>query len=243
MRSPVVWADAIAAVSDEYKNATVSLIDPSLITSTSFDVDTNNIVRVGDPVVAADIAARVQPIRLAVDQRAAQTGNPSGEVRMRVQIPRTSYAGKIRRGWQVRVTASDRNPELENYLIVVDAVVDSSWRASITIEGMVNVENNVLPFTPTAITGRVTNSHPHNIAGATVRAFYLEDGVWLFALAASADSSGHYALSGTDPARTYVVVASKTGYITQYYNNAFDFVTATPVAHNATGVDFELVPV
>lgn len=240
MRSPVPWADAIAAVSDTLKNATVSLIDPSLVTTT-FDVDTNATVQVGNPVVAADIPARVQPIRLSVDQRAAQAGNPTGEVRMRVQIPRLSYSGKIRRGWQVRVTNADRNPELENYLIVVDAVVDSSWRASITIEGMVNVENNVSPYTPTAITGRVTNSHPHNIAGATVRAFYLDDGIWLFALAASADNSGHYALSGTDPARTYVVVASKTGYVTQYYNNAPDFATATPVAHNATGIDFELV--
>lgn len=242
MRSPVVWADAIAAVSDEYKNATVSLIDPSLVTTT-FDVDTNQTVQVGNAVIASDIAARVQPIRLSVDQRAGATGNPSGEVRMRVQIPRTAYSGKIRRGWQVRVTEATRNPELEDYLIVVDAVVDSSWRASITIEGMVNVENTVSTAVVTSITGRVTNSHPHNVANATIRAFYEEDGIWLFALAASTNNSGHYTLSGTDPTKTYAVVASKSGYVTQYYDGAADFDTATVVAHNATGIDFELVPV
>ena len=239
MRSPVVWADAIAAVSDEYKNATVSLIDPSRVQST-FDADTNVTVQVGNPVVAADIPARVQPIRLSVDQRAAQTGNPTGEVRMRVQIPRTSYSGKIRRGWQVRVTAADRNPELENYLIVVDAVVDSSWRASITIEGMVNVENDVQPFTPPAITGVVTDG-ADPIPGVVVRAFRLEDGIWLWELAATTDANGSYSLAGSNPAYTYAVVAKKTGYITEYYDGAADFAGATLVAHNATGVDFELV--
>jgi len=62
-------------------------------------------------------------------------------VRLRVQIPRTSVTGKIQRGWIVRVTEATRNPELLDYVLVVDAAVDSSWRASITIECSVNVEN------------------------------------------------------------------------------------------------------
>lgn len=140
MRAPVVWASAIGVVSDSYKNATVSLLDQSLVTST-YNASTNTYTHVGDPVVVSGVAARVQPIRLQVDQRGAQTGNPSGEVRMRVQIPRTAYSEKIQRGWQVRVDEATRNPELENYLLIVDAVVDSSWRASITIEATVNVEN------------------------------------------------------------------------------------------------------
>jgi len=49
--------------------------------------------------------------------------------------------GKIQRGWIVRVTEATRNPELLDYVLVVDAAVDSSWRASITIECAVNVEN------------------------------------------------------------------------------------------------------
>lgn len=141
-QAPTVWADRIAAVSATYMNATVSLLDPSRVTSV-FDVDTNAFVQTGDPVVASNIAARVQPVRLAVDVRAGGTGNPSSEVRIRVQIPREAFVGKIQRGWQIQVTASDRNPELLDYLFVVDSDVNSSWRASHTIEATVNVENAI----------------------------------------------------------------------------------------------------
>jgi len=139
-QAPAVWADSIGTVSDEFKNAVVDILDPSLVTS-SYNVDTNVTTYSGDPVIAAGIAARIQPVRLAVDTRGASTANPSGEVRLRVQIPRTSVTGKIQRGWIVRVTEATRNPELLDYVLVVDAAVDSSWRASITIECAVNVEN------------------------------------------------------------------------------------------------------
>lgn len=238
MRAPTVWADAIGVASDGFKNATVDILDPSLVTST-FDVATNGYTFVGNPVIASDIPARVQPVRLAVDQRAGATGNPSGEVRMRVQIPRDSFSGKIKRGYQIRVTEATRNPELENYLIVVDAEVNSSWRASITVEGMVNVENESTPTTPTQITGLVTDG-TDPIAGVVVRAFREEDGIWLWELAATTDADGSYVLAGTNPAYTYAIVAKKTGYVTEYYDGAVDFAGATPVAHNATSVDFEL---
>lgn len=139
-QAKATWADTIANVSADYMNATVSLIDPSLVSS-AFDVDTNAYVNTGNSVVASDIPARIQPIRLAVDGRPGSSGNPSSEVRMRVQFARDAYAGKIKRGWQVRVTSASRNPELVDYLIVVDAVVGSSWRATTTVEGAVNVEN------------------------------------------------------------------------------------------------------
>lgn len=238
MRAPTVWADVIGAASDGFKNATVDILDPSLVTST-FEVATNSYTTVGNPVVASDIPARVQPVRLAVDQRAGATGNPSGEVRMRVQIPRDSFSGKIKRGYQIRVTEATRNPELENYLIVVDAEVNSSWRASITVEGMVNVENESLPTTPTAITGSVTDG-TDPVGGVVVRAFREEDGIWLWELAATTDANGSYVLAGTNPTYTYAIVAKKTGYVTEYYDGAVDFAGATLVAHNATGVDFEL---
>jgi hypothetical protein len=38
-------------------------------------------------------------------------------------------------------------------------------------------------------------------------------------------------------------VASKTGYVASYYDGAADLDTADVVAHNATGVDFDLVTV
>ena len=238
MRAPLVWADVIGEISDDYKNATISLIDPSLVTST-FDVNTNQFVQVGNPIVAENIAARVQPVRLAVDTRAGSTGNPSGEVRIRVQIPRTTFAGKIQRGWLIRVTAADRNFELLNLLFVVDSDVNSSWRASHTVEATVNVEADANWATVPFIGGTV-ESGGDPLAGAVVRAFQEVDGLWLFRFAATTDANGSYQLRGTDPSATYAVVASKTGYVTSYYDNAVDLDTASVVAHNATGVDFAL---
>lgn len=140
-QAPVTWSDAIAAVSDGFKNAVIELRDPSLVTSTR-DVETNQVVTTGNPVIATNLEARIQPIRGAMDVSGGQVSNPSGEVRIRVQIPRTAYDGKINRGWQIRVISAERNPELVDYLFVVDANVNSSWRASNTIEATVNVEND-----------------------------------------------------------------------------------------------------
>lgn len=241
MRAPLVWADVIGEISDTYKNATISLLDPSLVTS-DFDVETNTYTQTGNPVVAEDIDARVQPVRLAVDTRAASTGNPSGEVRIRVQIPRASFAGKAQRGWLVRVTAADRNPELLDYLFVVDANVNSSWRASNTIEATVNVEADAnwaeVPFI-----GGAVESAGEPLAGVIVRAFEEVDGLWLFRFAAVSDADGTYQLRGTDPIATYAVVASKTGFVTSFYDGASDLDTADVVAHDATSVDFDMVEV
>ncbi len=241
MRAPIVWADAIGEVSATFMNATVSLLNPSLITGV-FDVDTNSFVSSGNPVVAEGISARVQPVRSAIDVRAGSTGNPSSEVRIRVQIPRTAFSGKIQRGWLIRVTAADRNPEMLNQLFVVDAEVNSSWRASATVEATVSVENDAnwaqVPFI-----GGLVRSSGEPLAGVVVRAFEQVDGLWLFRFAATSDADGTYRLSGTDPSATYAVVASKTGYVTSYYDGAIGLDTASVVAHNATGVDFDLVAV
>lgn len=240
-QAPSVWADRISAISNEFKNATISLLDPSLVTST-FDVNTNGYVQVGDPIIAENISARVQPVRMAVDTRAGGTGNPSGEVRIRVQIPREAYAGKIRRGWLIRVTAADRNAELLDYLFVVDAAVDSSWRASVTVEATVNVEADANWDALPSVSGFIESDNLP-LAGVVVRAFEQVDGLWLFRFAATSKTDGTYQLRGTDPDATYAVVASKTGYATSYYNGASDLDTADVVAYNATGVDFDLVTV
>ena len=139
-QAPVEWASRIGAISDTFKNAVIDLLDPSLVTAT-YNVDTGLTTYVGDPVVRAGVRARVQPVRSSADIRGAGTGNPSGEVRVRVQLPRLPELGKIRRGWIVRVMSADRNLELDNYVLVVDSVVNSSWRASVTVECSVNVEN------------------------------------------------------------------------------------------------------
>ncbi len=139
-QAPSVWANRIAAVSERFQNAIVDIVDPSAVT-TDFDVDTNEIDQTGTGVIASDIQARIQPVRLSVDTRGTSTGNPSGEVRMRVQMPRESVGQKVKRGWLIRVTESERNPELLDYVLVVDAEVNSSWRATLTVECTVNVEN------------------------------------------------------------------------------------------------------
>lgn len=134
------WVTAIERVSDRFKNAKVSLIDPSLVTTT-YDPVTNTETTTGDPVVVADVPARVQPFRVSNDLSANGTGNPSGEIRIRVQLPRESYTGRIQRGWQVRITEATRTPDLETYIFYVDSVVNSSWRASITMECTANLDN------------------------------------------------------------------------------------------------------
>ena len=133
------WNDRIKIQSDKLKNAQIELRDPSRVMSV-YDPVTNTLIQTGDPVVWTG-PARVQPVRLAVDTRGASTGNPSSEVRMRVQIPREAVSTRIERGWIVRVIDSEYNDQLEGYQLVVDAAVDSSWRASITVECSVNVED------------------------------------------------------------------------------------------------------
>ena len=140
------WSDAIGRTSDLYKNATITLLNPALVTTT-FDVNTNLPVVVGDGIVVANIPARIQPVRLSVDSAAGATNNATGEVRLRIQIPRNAYSGRIARGWHVKVTQADRNPSLTRYLFFVDSNINSSWRASNTIEVTTNVEN-VVPAAP-----------------------------------------------------------------------------------------------
>lgn len=135
-----VWSDRIADFSDTMKNARIQIIDPSAVTST-YDPATGAFTSTGDPVVATDVAARIQPFRIGIDIGANGTGNPSGELRLRIQIPRGSVLGRIQRGWQIRVLGAERSPDLKSYLFFIDAVVNSSWRASITIEATTNLEN------------------------------------------------------------------------------------------------------
>lgn len=139
-QTPVVWSDAIAKISDEFKNVTVDIIDPSLVTST-FNVDTNAYTPTGNPVLASGIAARFQPVRMAVDVGSGAPAANSSEIRARVQIGREVYSGIISRGMRIRITAAARNPNLVDMIFYVDANVNSGWRASNTVEVTTNVIN------------------------------------------------------------------------------------------------------
>lgn len=139
-QAQVGWADRIATVSDAFKNVTVSIIDPSQSVTSVYDPDTNAYTTTGDPVTASGIAARFQPVRMAVDASGAPAYN-SGEVRARIQIERTAYSGAITRGMRIRITEATRNPTLVDMIFYVDANVNSGWRASNTIEVTTNVVN------------------------------------------------------------------------------------------------------
>lgn len=140
-KGPVEWADRIGAASDQFKNAVITILDPTLVTTT-FNVETGVTTTTGDAVKASGVAARIQPIRSSSDVSGAQVSNPSAEVRVRIQIPRAAFVGKIKKGWLIRVTSATRNPELVNYLFAVESSLNSSWRASTTIEAVSNVEND-----------------------------------------------------------------------------------------------------
>lgn len=133
------WADLIAAVSDAFKNITVSIIDPSQ-SAGPYDEDTDTYTTTGNPIVASGIAARFQPVRMAVDASGAPAYN-AGEVRARIQIERTAYSGAITRGMRIRITEASRNPTLVDMIFYVDGNVNSGWRASNTIEVTTNVVN------------------------------------------------------------------------------------------------------
>jgi len=139
-RAQVDWADRIAAASDQFKNIAVSIIDPSLSVTSVYDPDTNEYTTTGDPIVASGIAARFQPVRMAVDSSGAPAYN-AGEVRARIQIERTAYSGAITRGMRIRITEASRNPTLVDMIFYVDGNVNSGWRASNTIEVTTNVVN------------------------------------------------------------------------------------------------------
>lgn len=238
-QAPAQFPDRIAAVSDRFKNAVVDVLDPSLLTS-SYDPNTNTMVQSGNPVVVSGVAARVQPVRLAVDTRGSSTGNPSGEVRMRVQLPREAVGQKVKRGWLIRVTAADRNPELLDYVLVVDSEVNSSWRASLTVEATVNVENEADWTVATAITGEVLYAGDP-VVGADVFGFVEVEGVWVTALTAKTKADGSYRLVGTDSTKQYRVAVAADGFVPGFYDGQPDIDAADSVAHNATAVDFELV--
>ena len=139
-QAQVGFADRIAAVSDTFKNITVSIIDPSQSVTSVYDPDTDTYTTTGDPIVASGIAASFQPVRMAVDASGAPAYN-SGEVRARIQVERTANSGAITRGMRIRVTEATRNPTLVDMIFYVDGNVNSGWRASNTIEVTTNVVN------------------------------------------------------------------------------------------------------
>ena len=140
MKSFTNWETQIAEVSSlsDFQNATIQIIDPSLLTKV-YDYETNTYTVTGDGVVYTG-QARVQPQRGARDEQ-FMVGDPSAAKYILVQIP-SSEVDFIKRGFQVMVTDGGRNPSLVNFLFTVVADVNSSHMASHTFECVVDVEQN-----------------------------------------------------------------------------------------------------
>lgn len=124
----------------EYQNATVDIRDPTLEDFT-VDVENGDTTLTGDPLVWSG-QGRVSMLRSSVDVGGNSSTDPSAIKGVRVQIPHGSYAGRIRKGWFIRVVSGGRNTGLTTYNLVVDSDVQGSHEASTTIQCSINVEQN-----------------------------------------------------------------------------------------------------
>lgn len=108
--------------------------DPAFMTSTI------NLRDIDSKAVLVTTRARIIGIRAQLD--VSGIDNPTGNKRLRIQIPYVAYSQRIPRGTFVQVTASPRSPELLTYLITVESDNFSSNRASRTLECVVDVESS-----------------------------------------------------------------------------------------------------
>lgn len=140
MKQFPTWEAEIASVSGlaEFQNATIQIVDPSLLTTT-YDYDSNEYTVTGDGVVYTG-QARVQPLR-STNVGGVSGGNPTSVSGVTVQIPYGEVV-VVKRGWRVQVTDGGRNTALEGFLFTVVSDVNSSHQASHTFEAMVDVEVN-----------------------------------------------------------------------------------------------------
>lgn len=139
------WAAEIAEVSDdpEYMRCTVQVRDPSRVVRVR-DIITGETLNEGDPVVF-ESPARIVGIRAALDILAGTSANPSGDKNVRVQFPYeklAEHAGRISRGWQIRVLDGGRNPALTKYLLTVASDFNSSNVANPVLECAIALDND-----------------------------------------------------------------------------------------------------
>ncbi len=162
---------------------------------------------------------------------------------IRLQVPMDAELGFVRKGLQVIVIDGGSDPELEQLQFVVTSSINSSYAWGKTIECEVDVKS-VANSTWSGIAGTVTNATQTPIANAVVRSFHHEDNLWIMDYETTTDVLGNYELPA-DAGVAVALVASATGFVTEYYNNASGFGTAntvTPTNHVETqNIDFALV--
>lgn len=114
------WQEALRHIPESAMIATVEIFDPNL-TEKVYDPILNTYTET--KVILATCPARVQPLRSAVNRESP--GNDTTVQTVLVSIPlRTPI--ELRRGYWVRVTECEMNPDLLRYTLTVNEFMDSS---------------------------------------------------------------------------------------------------------------------
>lgn len=135
------WADEIAVVLNtrEFHNARITILDPNRVTTT-WDIETNTQVTVGDPVIVSNIPARINwPLRSIADP-GSRDYDPTTVRSGRVSIDYDTYSGELRNGMQVLVTDGGRNPDFVRYRFRVSEAQNDSWMVSRVFKITVDAE-------------------------------------------------------------------------------------------------------
>jgi hypothetical protein len=235
-----------AAISTEMRstmlpwmNGTIQIIDPNIgeqewdAFTNEYSTDTSEILWQGP--------ARIQ--HLSSESMPYVGSSQIGVRGIRLQVPMDTELGFVRKGLQVIVIDGGSDPELEQLQFLVTSSINSSYAWGKTIECEVDVKS-VANSTWSGIAGTVTNATSQAIANATVRSFHHEDNLWIMDYETTTDTLGNYELPA-DAGVPVALVASASGFITEYYDGASGFdgaTTVTPVNHEETqNIDFELV--
>lgn len=224
-----------------WMNATVQIVDPNTADA-EWDPFTNEYVG-GEATVLWQGPARIQQLK---NEKLPEVGYSQVSIRnIRLQVPMSPDLEFVRKGLQVVVLDGGSDTDLEQLQFVVTSAINSSYAWVRTIECEVDVKS-VANSTWSSIAGTVRNATYQAIANATVRSFHHEDNLWIMDYETTTDSLGNYSLPA-DAGVPVALVASATGFVTEYYNNASGFSTAntvTPTNHIETqNIDFELVAV
>lgn len=221
-----------------WMNGTIQIVDPNVENAT-WDPWTNAYTG-GSSTVVWSGPARIQHLK---NELMPEAGFSQVSIRgIRVQIPLGGDAPFIRKGLQIIVTDGGNDVELEQLQFVITSAINSSYAWLRTIEAEVDVKS-VANSTWSGVAGNVS-SDGIPVSGVIVRSFHHEDNLWLMDYETTTDALGNYELPA-DAGVPIAVVASNSLYMTQYYNGASDFGTATlvtPVNHEETqNIDFSLV--
>lgn len=143
---PDSWTDEIASVSELYQNATVTLLDDSLVTK-EYVTDVGWVIT-GDAEFWTG-QARIMPMRWGVNRENSDFGNSLTQTAVLVQFEKNTNFGatpdpfRIKRGVGMIVNACPDNPSLLSMYFRSGAEVQGSNAASRTIEFSVSGDSEV----------------------------------------------------------------------------------------------------